>query len=74
MRTKLLPLMLGAALTLILAAAMACGSDDEAAPTPDTAAISAAVKAGASCSGAGACVGGRDTTDGERGDFRDTRS
>ena len=45
MRTKLLPLMLGAALTLILAAAMACGSDDEAAPTPDTAAISAAVKA-----------------------------
>ena len=32
-------------MTLILAAAMACGSDDEAAPTPDTAAISAAVKA-----------------------------
>ena len=32
-------------MTLILAAAMACGSDDKAAPTPDTAAISAAVKA-----------------------------
>ena len=46
MRTKLFPMILGAALMLVLAAALACGGDDKAAPTPDTAAIQAAVKAG----------------------------
>ena len=46
MRTKLLPMILGAALMLVLAAALACGGGDKAAPTPDTAAIQAAVKAG----------------------------
>ncbi len=46
MRTKLLPMVLGTALMLVLAAALACGGDDRAAPAPDTAAIQAAVKAG----------------------------
>ena len=45
MRTKSFPMILGAALMLVLTAALACGDDETVVPTPDTAAISAAVKA-----------------------------
>ena len=46
MRTKLLPMVLGTAVMLVLVLALACGSDDQVAPAPDTAAIQAAVRAG----------------------------